>query len=197
MEMSILFPSDQNETQAADATRLTPFSLYNSATSRGREVWCVVACGADRAIGRQGAIPWRLSEDLKHFRQVTMGHAVIMGRKTWESLPKKPLPGRRNIVVTRNDSYYAPGAETAQSIEAAVAMCSNDELPIIIGGEQVYREALPYCTKAIITLVDVRTPDADAFFPELPERQWQISDESEEMTSANGIGYKYVTFSRR
>ena len=91
MEMSILFPSDQNETQAADATRLTPFSLYNSATSRGREVWCVVACGADRAIGRQGAIPWRLSEDLKHFKQVTMGHAVIMGRKTWESLPKKPL----------------------------------------------------------------------------------------------------------
>ena len=197
MEMSILFPSDQNETQAADATRLTPFSLYNSATSRGREVWCVVACGADRAIGRQGAIPWRLSEDLKHFKLVTMGHAVIMGRKTWESLPKKPLPGRRNIVVTRNAGYYAPDAETAPSIEAAIAMCSNDELPIIIGGEQVYREALPYCTKAIITLVDVRTPDADAFFPELPERQWQITDESEEMTSANGIGYKYVTFSRR
>ena len=100
-------------------------------------------------------------------------------------------------MVTRNAGYYAPGAETAQSIEAAVALCSNAELPIIIGGEQVYREALPYCTKAIITLVDVRTPDADAFFPELPERQWQITDESEEMTSANSIRYKYVTFSRR
>ena len=197
MEMSILFPSDQNESQAADATRLTPFSLYNSATSRGREVWCVVACGEDRAIGRRGQIPWRLSEDLKHFKLVTMGHAVIMGRKTWESLPKKPLPGRRNIVVTRNDSYYAPDAETAPSIEAAVAMCSNDELPIIIGGEQVYREALPSLHQGHHHLGGRQAPDADAFFPELPERQWQITDESEEMTSANGIRYKYLTFSRR
>lgn len=197
MEISSLFPSKAAETDAVDMTRLSPFSLYNSDTLRPREVWCIVACGKDRSIGKEGALPWRLREDLRHFKEVTMGHPVIMGRKTWESLPKKPLPGRRNIVVTRDLSYEAANAETAGSIEAAVSMCGPADVPVIVGGAQIYSQALQYCTKLIVTEVEISVPDADAFFPELPDSEWGRAEEGEEQVSADGIHYRFVTYIRR
>lgn len=197
MEISSVYPTKPAVTDAVDMTRLTPFSLYNSDTLRPREVWSIVACGHERAIGVAGAIPWRLREDMKHFKEQTMGHPVIMGRKTWESLPKRPLPGRRNIVVTRNAGYDASGAEVTGSIEEAIAACPLSEIPVIIGGEQIYRQALPYCTRVIVTRVDVEVPDADAFFPELSSDEWGCEEEGEILVSENGIHYRFVTYMRK
>lgn len=197
METTILFPTDNELDRGGDQTRLSPFSLYNSDILRPRALWCVVAMGRDHSIGRQGAIPWHIREDLKRFKSLTMGHPVIMGRKTWESLPKRPLPGRRNIVVTRNGAYRAPGAETARSVEEAVAMCQPAEEPVIIGGEQIYRQALPYCTRLFVTSVELDVPDADAFFPALPEDEWTRAEESEQQTTPDGIKYSYVTYIRK
>ncbi|MDE6028560.1 MAG: dihydrofolate reductase, partial [Muribaculaceae bacterium] len=96
METSILFPSDPDKISEKDIWQLHPFSTFNSRTSRLKELWAIVATNLSGAIGRKGNLPWHLPEDLRHFKELTMGHPVIMGRKTWESLPKRPLPGRLN-----------------------------------------------------------------------------------------------------
>ncbi len=197
METTILFPMNNDLDKAGDQQRLSPFSLYNSETLRQRAVWCVVAMGRDGSIGRHGGIPWRIREDLKHFKELTMGHPVIMGRKTWESLPRRPLPGRRNIVVTRNAEYEAMGAETASSVEEAISMCPPSEVPVIIGGEQIYRQALPYCTLLHVTAVDLEVPDADAFFPEICDADWLRSQEQEPQSTDQGLKYSYMTYVRK
>lgn len=197
MELSILFPSDPNETDIHDTTRIHPFSLYNSSTERNREVWAIVALDSLRAIGKDGGIPWRLREDLRHFKEITMGHPVIMGRKTWESLPRRPLPGRRNIVITRNPDYSAEGAQTASSLECAIASCEPSEIPVIIGGAHIYEAALPLCTRLYVTAVELETPDADTFFPALPASEWSLAENGERMVSENGIAYRFLTYIRK
>lgn len=197
METTILFPMNNELDKAGDQRRLSPFSLYNSDTLRHRAVWCVVAMGRDGSIGRGGGIPWRIREDLKHFKALTMGHPVIMGRKTWESLPKRPLPGRRNIVVTRNAGYEAPGAETASSVQEAIAVCPPSEVPVIIGGEQIYRLSMPYCTLLHVTAVDLEVSDADAFFPEISDADWLRTEESEPQYTEQGLMYSYITYVRK
>ena len=192
--MSILFPSDPDMVSEKDLLQLHPFSTYNSETSRTRELWAIVAAGVDRAIGRDGDLPWHLPVDLKHFKELTMGHPVIMGRRTWESLPRRPLPGRRNIVISSNPEYSAEGAELFTSPEEAISVCR--EIPFIIGGEQLYRAALPFCTRVYMTEVDTLTPDADAFFPELPDAEWRKSEENDKMVSKTGQVYRFVTYMR-
>lgn len=197
MEISILFPADQTHGKDSDCTLIHPFSPYNSNTFKGREVWSIVAAGTDFSIGRNGEIPWRLSEDLRHFRQITMGHPVIMGRKTWESLPKRPLPGRRNIVLTRDSSYAPEGAETATSVESAIALCDPTEIPVIIGGGQVYSDSIGYCSKVYLTAVDMTVPDADTFFPPLSVSEWSLMEDSDIQESSDGIRYRFLVFSRK
>lgn len=197
METSILFPSDPDSIREQEAVSIRPFSTYNSTTSRMREVSAIVATSRNRAIGLDGGIPWRLPEDMAHFKSTTMGHSVIMGRKTWESLPKRPLPGRRNIVVSRNPEFRAEGAETAGSPEAAIAMCAPSEIPFFIGGGEIYRLALPFCTRVIVTEVDMEIPDADTYFPELKPSEWRATDESEPMISKNGTAYRFKTYIRK
>lgn len=194
MEMSILFPSDPDKISEKDLLQLHPFSTYNSETSRGREVWAIVATGADGAIGKEGDLPWHLPEDLRHFKELTMGHPVIMGRHTWESLPRRPLPGRRNIVISSNPGYKAEGAEVFSSPEAAVSACR--EVPFIIGGEKLYNATLPFCTKVFMTEVDLVTPDADTFFPPLDSKEWRKNEPSDRMVSKTGTGYRFVTYVR-
>ena len=195
METSILFTSDPDKISEKDLFQLHPFSSYNSSTSRGREICAIVAMNFDRVIGVKGDLPWHLSEDLKHFKDLTMGHPVIMGRKTWESLPRRPLPGRRNIVVSRNPEFMAEGAEVFPSVEQAVDACR--ETPFIIGGAQIYRTMLPFCSKIYVTMVESPVDQADAFFPELPEKEWDKSEESERLISKTGIPYRFVTYLRR
>lgn len=137
----------------------------------------IVAMGRNRVIGNMGSIPWRLRADFQHFRQTTMGHAVIMGRKTWESLPTKPLPGRLNIVLTQRATIEAhPEVRVAHTLEQAIALCEADQEPFVIGGGEIYRLALPLAQRIYRTVVDLE-PAGDATFPDLgPE--WQVRRES-------------------
>ncbi len=135
-------------------------------------VSAVVAASDNNVIGKDGGLPWHVSSDLKLFKEITMGKPVIMGRRTWESLPKQPLPGRRNIVITRNPDYAADGADVAGSIHEALAMCEGEPEVSIIGGGQVYEQAMDRTDRIYLTRIHL-TVDGDTFLPELPENEWQ------------------------
>lgn len=148
----------------------------------------VVAVGRNGAIGLDGKLPWRISEDMKHFKRVTLGHAVIMGRKTWESIGK-PLVDRRNIVVSR--SADIPAVEVMRSVEQAIdAAHTTDDEPRVIGGGEIYRLALPRATRIFLTEVD-RDVEADAFFT-FDRREWR----EVERRSGEDPTVSYVTLER-
>lgn len=136
----------------------------------------IAAMGSNRVIGADGKLPWHEPEDLRYFKATTSGHAVIMGRKTWEALGR-PLPKRRNLVVTRQAGFAAPGAEVFATLDAAIASARvGDPEPMIIGGGEIYRLALPRATR--IHLTEVRCePAGDATFPDLDPRQWRVASE--------------------
>ena len=123
----------------------------------------VLAVARNGVIGKDSKVPWHVPEDLKHFRRSTLGHAVIMGRKTWDEVGK-PLPGRRNIVITRNADLKLAGAEVVTSLEAAIALArTTDEEPQVIGGAEIYRLALPLATRVLVTEIQLE-PEGDTFF---------------------------------
>ena len=132
----------------------------------------IAAVAQNRALGKDGQLLWHLPEDMRYFRETTRGKPVIMGRKTWESLPDvfRPLPGRRNIVISRNPAYDAPGATLAASLADAIARAGGGEI-FVIGGETLYRQALPLAQRLYLTEV-ARDFDADAFFPEFSASDW-------------------------
>ncbi len=134
----------------------------------------IVAMDRHRAIGRDGAIPWRLSGDMRFFRQTTMGKPIVMGRKTWESLGR-PLPGRRNIVVTRDECYRAEGAEVVHSAEEALRRAGDADEVMIIGGAEIYRLFLPRAGRIYLTRVDTEVADADAWFPDIDWAGWAVT----------------------
>jgi dihydrofolate reductase len=136
-----------------------------------RVSWVVAASDND-VIGREGGLPWHVSSDLKLFKQITIGNPVIMGRKTWESLPKPPLPGRRNIVVSRQKAFQAEGADIAQSVEAAIRLCSGASEVSIIGGGEIYSASLPMTDRIYLTRIHL-TVDGDTFLPALDEAEWR------------------------
>jgi len=128
------------------------------------EIILIAAMAANRVIGRDSTIPWNLPGEQARFKEITMGYPLIMGRKTWQSIGQ-PLPGRRNIVVTRNTNFKAAGGEVVHSLEQGIAACREAKKIFIIGGEQLYRIALEMADTLILTLLD-REVDGDAFFPE-------------------------------
>lgn len=134
----------------------------------------VLAVARNGVIGRNGGLPWRISSDLKRFKETTLGKPVIMGRKTWESLPRKPLSGRRNIVITRDPRYEAEGAEVVGGLDEALACAAQsggDEI-CIIGGAEIYRQALPLADRLYLTEVDL-APEGDAYFPSIDDTEWR------------------------
>lgn len=142
----------------------------------------IVAIGPNRTIGQGNQMPWKLPKDMKFFRRVTTGHTVIMGRKTFESLGRKPLPKRRNIVVTRNNSYQAPGCEIAHSLDDALEMGRDERRVFVIGGGELYRAALPIADEVYVTEIADRNPTddmfsfpGDTFFPRLDEDEWILA----------------------
>lgn len=141
----------------------------------------IVAATLDGAIGLRGDMLYYIRPDLQRFKALTTGHTVIMGRKTFESLPKGALPNRRNIVITRQTDFRAPGAELAHSLQEALNMAGGEEI-FIIGGESIYRAAMPLAQRLYLTQIHAERPDADTFFPlpELPESHepWQHDDRS-------------------
>lgn len=197
MEHSIVFPSDAESGIDRGSSEIRPFSIYNSVTGRHRRVAAIVAAGNDGAIGRDGDLPWHIAGDMRRFKSLTMGHPVIMGRRTWDSLPRRPLPGRRNIVVSHNPEFRAEGAETAPSVETAIAACAADEIPFVIGGGQIYAAAFPLLTEILMTRVDTSVENADTFFPALKEDEWSVSEQSETMTTDQGLSYRFLTYRRK
>lgn len=156
-----------------------------------------MAMGRGREIGFEGDMPWHLPEDLRHFKELTMGHPVIMGRTTWLSIPKRPLPGRRNIVLTRDAMFRADGAETAPSLHEALAMCGGEEIPFIIGGASVYARAMQLLSRIYVTRIEADFPQADARFPEIDPCIWNLVESSETMTSKSGLQYRFETYENR
>lgn len=157
----------------------------------------IAAIGHDRVIGTGTDLPWRLPGDLAHFKEITKGHPVIMGRKTWDSLPEKfrPLPGRANFVVTRSGWYEAAGAQTAFSFPEALSHAKeaegSDEI-FIIGGGELYRAALPFASRLYLTLVD-DPASGTVTFPDYPDFANELSRETHE---ENGISYDWVVLER-
>lgn len=159
----------------------------------------IVARARNGVIGRGNEIPWKIPGEQALFKRVTMGHPVIMGRKTWESIVKiagRALPGRRNIVVTRNASYVAPGAEVAASLDAALALCADAAEVFVIGGAELYAQALPAAQRAYVTEIDADF-EGDTFFPALDPRAWrEIAREHRPVTPERACGFDFVTYER-
>lgn len=155
----------------------------------------IAAVASNGAIGRNNALLWQLPEDMKFFRETTRGASVVMGRKTWESLPSRfrPLPDRRNIVVTRQKDYLAPGAEVACSLEQALAL-AEQEPTFVIGGAELYALALPRARRLLLTELAV-APEADTFFPTFSRSEW-LETARREGISGDGTAYAFVTYER-
>jgi dihydrofolate reductase len=158
----------------------------------------IAAIGRNRELGKDGDLLWRIPDDLARFKRLTNGHPVIMGRKTWESIPEKfrPLPGRTNIVITTDPAYEAIGASVAASFEEALAIAAHaegsDEV-FAIGGSRVYADALPQADRLYLTLVEAEDAEADAFFPPYPEFSREVSREERER---DGLRYTWLDLER-
>lgn len=158
-------------------------------------VQLIFARAANGVIGKDGTMPWHLPEDLAHLKRTTLGATVVMGRKTWESIPAKfrPLPGRRNIVVTRQADWQADGAVRAGSLQEAVSLCPADAPAWIIGGAEIYAQSLPLASTAVVTEIH-RDFDGDAYAPELGP-DW-VETAREDHTSSTGLKYSFVTYKK-
>ena len=153
----------------------------------------IAAVARNGVIGKDNCLPWHLPADLKHFKELTTGHTVIMGRKTWESLPAKfrPLPGRRNIVVTRNGDFHAEGATVSTSRADAIAAANSDEA-FVIGGAELYAAALPLADRLQLTEIDAAY-EGDTWFPAIDKSVWRESAREAHRDEA-GLGYAFVTY---
>ena len=160
---------------------------------------CIIVAIADNnAIGRDNALLWHISEDMKFFRETTTGKVVVMGRKTLESFPHgRPLKNRVNIVLTSDRTYQAEGAVIVHSIDELMELVKglNSDEVFVIGGAMVYSTLMPYCEKLYITHID-RAFDADRFLPEIKDSEWEVLDASETMEE-NGLSFRYVTYVRK
>lgn len=162
-----------------------------------RSIHAIVAIDENGAIGRQGDLLCHLPADMKHFKEVTMGHSIVMGRKTFESFPRRPLPGRQNIVITRNAGWQYDGVTVAHSLEDAIAAAETDTV-FIIGGEQVYEQALPQVDVLYLTQIHARWASADAYFPAIDMNEWQeVSREHHESDHRNAYEFDFITLKRR
>lgn len=157
----------------------------------GPRVYLVAAVATNGVIGKDGHLPWHLPEDLKHFKKLTLGHPVIMGRRTWESL-KGPLPGRENIVVTRQAGYDAPGASVASSLEGALALCAGEPVAFVIGGTTLFEESLPIAAGLVMTEI-YRDYEGDTWFPDYDRSKWRQT-QREAHTAANGMRFDFVLY---
>jgi dihydrofolate reductase len=157
----------------------------------------IAAVSEDLGIGKDNKLLWHISEDLKRFKKLTMGKTVIMGRKTWESLPRKPLPGRKNIVITDVPGEHIEDALTVYSIEDALDKCEKDEEIYIIGGGSVYRQFMPLARRLYITHIHKKKP-ADTFFPEIDPLVWRAAYKKEIKPSGEeDFPYTYIVYTRK
>ena len=157
----------------------------------------IAAVARNGTIGKDNELLWRESGDQKHFRRVTMGHPVIMGRKTWDSVPERfrPLPGRRNVVITRQPQWQAAGAEVADSLDAALAILTTAPKAFVIGGAEIYALAMPLANELVLTEIEAELPGT-AFFPEFDRQAFELRSREAHITS-NGVHYSFATYFRK
>ena len=166
-----------------------------SPTSSASGTLCViVATDSKNGIGINNTLPWHLPEDLAHFKRTTSGHPIIMGRKTFDSIGR-PLPNRRNIVITRNRDWAHAGVETVASLQDAASLVEGIDA-FIIGGAQIYAESLPLATRLIVTEIG-KSFDCDAFFPAIDPQLWQEVARENHRAETQGFDYAFVTYERR
>jgi dihydrofolate reductase len=164
-------------------------------TQRPRHLSIIAAVARNRVIGAGNRLPWHLPDDLRHFKRLTLHHPIIMGRRTWESLPGL-LPDRRHIVVTRNAGYRAPGIEVAGSLQAALALCADAEQAFVVGGAELYRSALPHADRMHLTLVDAE-PAGDVLFPEFDRTGWrEVASQDHPADDRHRYAFRLVTLER-
>ena len=157
----------------------------------------IAAIANNNAIGFENKLIYWLPNDLKRFKELTTGHTIIMGSNTFRSLPKGALPNRRNIVLSRKEKEF-PGCETFNSLDEALANCANDEIVYIIGGEMLYRAALPFADFLCLTEIDDTPERADAFFPQFAKNEWEIIEQEEHVKDEkHNYNYRFVTYSKR
>lgn len=155
----------------------------------------IVAISENNAIGKNNQLLWHLPADLKHFKEITTGNTIIMGRKTFDSIGK-PLPNRRSIVISRNINLVIPGVETVTSLENAIELCKHDKEAFIIGGAEIYQQALPYATHIYLTLVH-QEYEADAFFPTIDPSEWkEVNSVNHPADEKNEVAYTFSTMER-
>lgn len=164
----------------------------------------IVAVDRRMGIGRNGNLLYHISADLKNFKRLTTGHTVIMGRKTFDSLPNGALPNRRNIVISHNTNFTAPGAEVFPSLEGALDATEAAEKVFLIGGATVYQQALPVAKRLFLTEIDAETQDADTFFPPVDPAEWGPCDEEPDDVQSlwtedakSGLRYRFICLSRK
>jgi dihydrofolate reductase len=156
----------------------------------------IVAVSEDLGIGKNNDLLWHLPEDLRRFKKLTLGNTIVMGKRTWESLPRRPLPGRKNVVITDipNDSFDE--AVTAYSIEDALIKCKNDNEIFIIGGGSIYKQFMPIADRLFITHVH-KEAEADVYFPKIDPKIWKVVEKEEFKPESGGVPYIYVIYERK
>ena len=156
----------------------------------------IVAIDNNNGIGKDNSMPWHLSDDLKRFKTITMGHTVIMGRNTWLSLPFKPLKGRRNIVISTNMPQIE-GCEIARSIQEAIELIANEEQAYIMGGARIYQQTINFADELIVTHIHKSFDGIDTHFPKIDPNDWKIQEQSEILFDKNSqLKYQYITYRR-
>ena len=156
----------------------------------------IAAAGSDNELGKDNDLVWHLPDDFKRFKQLTTGHHIIMGRKTFESFPK-PLPNRTHVVITRNKNYKKEGALVVNSMQEAIEIAREDPQPFIIGGGEIYKIGLEYAAKIELTRVQGNF-DADTYFPEIPKKEWLLKEEVfHDKDERHEYAFSYQTFMRK
>jgi dihydrofolate reductase len=189
-----------------EETKIAQTQAYNEAKSESQtskkknstELTIIVAAGENNAIGKDNDLIWHLSNDLKRFKRLTNGHHIIMGRKTFESFPK-PLPNRTHIVITRQQDYKAPeGVIIVNSLVDAVDAAKTDKQPFVIGGGEIYRQAMPLVDKLEITRVHASFDDADTFFPDIDKTVWkEVERSTHDADDKHAHAFSFITYVRR
>ena len=157
----------------------------------------IAAVAENGVIGKDGDLPWHLPKDLKRFKALTSGHTIIMGRKTFDSCNRRPLPNRRNIVVTRNQDFDGEGVEIAHSVEDAVSLTKPDDTVFIVGGSAIYQAALPIANAMDLTRIHARI-EGHTFFPEFDQNDWQlVNSETHQPDERHAHSFTFQQFSRK
>jgi dihydrofolate reductase len=156
----------------------------------------IAAMDRNRVIGKENRLPWRLPADLQRFKALTLGHHVVMGRKTFEAIGR-PLPGRTNLLVTHQRNYVAPGAVVVHTLTEALERCSGDAKPFVIGGAEIYRQALPAARRLYLTEVETDVAGGDAFFPAIDSSDWRlVEQEARNPDHDHACAFRWLTYER-